>query len=101
MPARGRRGRARRGRPFALRSARLRIASFPSAPRFSGVERAVGDEAQVVAPWIDDVERALAPRALDDGSGRLSVDLVRRERTQLLGAGVDPVDVGDRKIQRL
>src|SRR5690349_10363652 len=69
--------------------------------RLSGVQRAVLAEAQVVAPWIDDVERALAPRPGDRVRGGLAVDLVRREDAEPRGARVDRVEVGHREVQRL
>src|SRR2546428_7125249 len=65
------------------------------------VERAVRTEAQIVAPRIDDVERALAPWAPDHIAGRFAVDLIRCEHAELIRALVDAVEVVDGEIERL
>src|SRR5260221_12781947 len=65
------------------------------------VERAVLAEAQIIAPRIDDVERALAPWARDYRAGRFAVDLIWREHAELIRARVDCVDIVDGKVQGL
>src|SRR5260370_33991079 len=65
-----------------------------------GVERAVLAEAQIVAPRINDVERALAPRARDHRAGRFAVDLIRGEHAELIGTRLHAVNVVDGEVER-
>src|SRR5438309_440873 len=66
-----------------------------------GVERAVLAEAQIVAPRIDQVKRALAPRAGEYFAGGLAVDLVWRQYAELIGTRVHAVEVVNGEVQRL
>jgi hypothetical protein len=52
------------------------------------VERTDLAKAEIVAPRIDDVERTLAPWASDHFAGRLAVDCIRRENTELFSPRV-------------
>src|SRR5437870_2658293 len=96
-------GRVNRTRQTTLMMLSGLIASWTStiAVRRLRVERAVLAEAQIIAPRIDDVERALAPWARDYRAGRFAVDLIWREHAELIRARVDCVDVVDGKVQRL
>src|SRR5262245_38390339 len=57
------------------------------------VERAIFDEAEVVAPPVGDVERALSPGALQRLAAGLAVHLVGRQGLELLGPGVHRAQV--------
>src|SRR3954463_3298004 len=82
--ARGRPGAARRaGSSVVVVSSRsLHLAALVDGLR---VERALFHEAQVVAPRIGHVERALAPRSFEGLPRRLAVYLVWRERFERFG----------------
>src|SRR5438552_6599727 len=69
--------------------------------RYLREERSVLAETQVVAPRVDHVEGALAPRAFHDLAGWLAVHIVRREQIELSGPLMDCIDVVDRERQRL
>src|SRR5581483_6702350 len=63
--------------------------------------RPLFDEAEVVAPPVDDVERALAPGTLDRLARRLSVHLVGRERLEVRRARVRRVEILHGEVERL
>ena len=68
---------------------------------FSGIERALLYKAQVVAPRIHNVERALAPGAPEDIGSGLTVDRVGSQSVELRGALVDGVDIAYGEVERL
>src|SRR5207247_9603232 len=84
-----------------MRSGPIASGTLTIAVRRLRVERAVLAEAQIVAPRIDDVERALAPWSRDHCAGRFAVDLIRREHAELVRARVHGVEVVDGEVQRL
>ena len=67
----------------------------------SGIERALLYKAQVVAPRIHNVERALAPGPPEDIGSRLTVDRVGSQSVELSGALVDGVDIAYGEVERL
>jgi len=84
---------------LGARHGRAEQAHSPGLDRRLRVECAVLAEAQIVAPRIDDVERALAPWPRNHRAGWFAVDLIRREHAQLLRARVHGVDVVDGEVQ--
>src|SRR5438067_11419591 len=64
-------------------------------------ESAVLAEAQVVPPWVHDVEGPLPPRSLDHLSRWFAVDLVRSENAESARPLVYRLDVLDGEVQGL
>src|SRR5207245_3073569 len=72
-----------------------------SAPPTLGEKRSFLHAAEVVAPRVDDIERALAPWALRHLATGLAVHLVWRERLEAACAGVHRLEVANREVERL
>src|SRR5262249_20715986 len=66
--------------------------------RRSGVQRTLLNEAQLVAPGIGDVKRALAPWALQRLAGGLAMNLERRQRLERLGARMHRLHIAHRGV---